>query len=438
MLVIDKSGSMGAEWPNMLDFVDELVHTLAFGANLTHAGAVAFASEAALLQPLSVERTATHSALRDSGSPAGGTCISCGMQRALANLQADGRVGARQLMLVVTDGRQGPAFGGDEAAIAAADDIKAVNVTIITVGFGGAVRETLESMASGPGHAFFGETLEELSDVFDGSCHLFEGSPAPPPQPPATPPRAAAPPPMPPPPLPPPPSCDGGPGCRPRQPPPLPPPSPVPPPYRLWPDKPPQTAPPPPLPPSPVPHKPPQTAPPPRLPPPYLTPFEREPYVILVKAKAAGNVDDYPPEKVESVREGLARAAALPKEQVLVTVKPASVIIEAEVTVENGTQREAVAARLAPLLDTADEASELLQVPVETLPELSFPEDDAREASVSMGLVAGTIALVLGCAVLALLVAWQRRRRRPSAAPLWNSAKNLLQLTSLQSDAPKI
>ena len=137
----------------------------------------------------------------------------------------------------------------------------------------------------------------------------------------------------------------------------------------------------------------------------------------------------------------------MPKEQVLVTVKPASVIIEAEVTVENGTQREAVAARLAPLLASADEASELLQVTVEAPPELSYPEDDARERAFREGLAAGAAALVLGGATLALWVVWRRRRQRRSA-PLWpstksakvstKSAKHLLQLTRMPSDAPQI
>ena len=63
------------------------------------------------------------------------TCISCGLSLAQNLLSAFGRAEAMTLVLVLTDGEQ-TVWGGDNAAMAAAEDLKATGTSVVTLSLG--------------------------------------------------------------------------------------------------------------------------------------------------------------------------------------------------------------------------------------------------------------------------------------------------------------
>ena len=70
-----------------------------------------------------------------------------------------------RVILLLTDGEQTDDFGGSEAAIATADEVKAKGNELFAVGFGTAELSTLEAMASLPiaTHAFLGDNVQEVA-----------------------------------------------------------------------------------------------------------------------------------------------------------------------------------------------------------------------------------------------------------------------------------
>lgn len=83
----------------------------------------------------------------------GTTCISCGLLRAQQHLQAARRPNALGVVIVLTDGAQ--TVGGDDfTAIEYANRVKADGHTVFTIGFGQAVRNVMEQMASVPASAY--------------------------------------------------------------------------------------------------------------------------------------------------------------------------------------------------------------------------------------------------------------------------------------------
>ena len=61
--------------------------------------------------------------------------LSCGLSLAQNLLSAFGRAEAMTLVLVLTDGEQ-TVWGGDNAAMAAAEDLKATGTSVVTLSLG--------------------------------------------------------------------------------------------------------------------------------------------------------------------------------------------------------------------------------------------------------------------------------------------------------------
>ena len=56
--------------------------------------------------------------------------------------------GAPRVILLLTDGEQSPEYGGPQAAIGAANEVKSAGAELFAVGFGSAQLSTLEAMAT--------------------------------------------------------------------------------------------------------------------------------------------------------------------------------------------------------------------------------------------------------------------------------------------------
>ena len=265
--VVDRSGSMLAFYQQALAMVRELILNFAVDESLARVALVGFNDYAETQCALTGNSTEVLRSLDNSLERGvfGFTNISDGFRAGLAELRGPrARPGAAlQLLLLLTDGTQSPSFGGDEAAIASAELVKAEGVEVFALGFGGASPTSLDSMATHPAsrYAMYNTSLIQLQMALSRGMlcttaltPLTPPAPPSPPEPslpPSAPPSPPLPPPSLPPPSPPPPS------------PPLPsPPSPSPSPWL-----------PPPLPPFAPDHRfppriPPRAPPPPRFPPP--------------------------------------------------------------------------------------------------------------------------------------------------------------------------
>ncbi len=94
-------------------------------------------------------------AITDRPSAGRMTCISCGLEVAqslLTSLEFS-RPEAEPILLLLTDGRQ-TAGGTDAKAVRVANDIKNAGTTVITVSFGDADPEVMQSISSKPSSAY--------------------------------------------------------------------------------------------------------------------------------------------------------------------------------------------------------------------------------------------------------------------------------------------
>ena len=91
------------------------------------------------------------------------TCISCALTKARSLIADFGRSGVMPLVVLLTDGEQ-TVRGGDEAAIAAAEDVKAAGIDVVALSLGEANQYTLDRIASSPT-----ETYSHTADGADAT-----------------------------------------------------------------------------------------------------------------------------------------------------------------------------------------------------------------------------------------------------------------------------
>jgi len=277
-LVIDNSGSVGAQRPDVLNFMRAVVSHFEMGTDAAQLAYVEFEDTAYVVQDLTPDLAVITDAI-DTALPVGaGTFLSGGLEKGLeVATGSNARTGVLPVMILLSDGAQ-TVGGDDNTAIAAAQTVKDAGVRLIAVGFGGVNLVTLNAMASssegGSPFVLYASTADDLfkllaSGQFD-VCKIATDMPR-------------GPPPTPPPPLPPP-------SPPPTPPPPSPPPSPL-----LPPPSTPQVSPPPPT--SPSPSTPQVSPPPPTSPSPPSAPVDPSPCVCELEnqrkqmeqqAKAAG------------------------------------------------------------------------------------------------------------------------------------------------------
>jgi len=105
----------------------------------------------------------------------GGTCICCGINRAVQGFLNESDPSKFQSMVVMSDGKantkcpeQGTGSATDDAIQAACDAYENYNLTVYSVGFGPNVDEaTLQSMASCANGNYYFSTLEGLADIYE-------------------------------------------------------------------------------------------------------------------------------------------------------------------------------------------------------------------------------------------------------------------------------
>ena len=126
--------------------------------------AVRVSQDVTTLIGLSSDYDAIDLALQSIQPTDGQTWISGGLESA-ADILVGARADAMRVILLLTDGEQTDDFGGSEAAIATADEVKAKGNELFAVGFGTAELSTLEAMASLPiaTHAFLGDNVQEVA-----------------------------------------------------------------------------------------------------------------------------------------------------------------------------------------------------------------------------------------------------------------------------------
>ena len=104
------------------------------------------------------------------------------------------------------------------------------------------------------------------------------------------------------------------------------------------------------------------------------------------------------------------------------SVKAASVLIEAEVVAATADERDAVRASLAPLVATPAAASALLNVTVEEPPQLTTSaEAEALSSAAIIGIGVGAFGLCAGCVVWLLCLS-RLRPRSPTAGTAQRAA----------------
>lgn len=172
MMVIDTSGSMSGD-----RIVNARLAAMQFLGRLApqdRAGVVRFTSSATLSEPLTFD----HAAAIDTVSgftASGGTSIHSGISVAAQELLINGRVDARWVILLLSDG--GSNYG---AAINASQSAQASGVRIISIGLGSGTDENLMSdVASSRADYFFAEASEDLQPIYAGLansfCRFFDG-----------------------------------------------------------------------------------------------------------------------------------------------------------------------------------------------------------------------------------------------------------------------
>jgi len=129
------------------------------------ASIVAFNRDAALLAPLTADRTALAAAL-EQVAVAPQTCVVCGMEAAVASL-AGARRGAAvsRVIVLLTDGRSNPRPVAEAEAVAEA--AKADGIVVFTIGLGADIdAEALLRMASRPAFAYRAPSADDLAAIY--------------------------------------------------------------------------------------------------------------------------------------------------------------------------------------------------------------------------------------------------------------------------------
>ena len=141
---------------------------------------------------------------------------------------------------------------------------------------------------------------------------------------------------------------------------------------------------------------------------------------LVLRLVARGDVSDYSASLQKELQQKIASAAGVTLMYVTLTVEAASVIITAVIKVpEPGTIAvDAMQTKLSSSLGTADKASALLGITIESDPTFETKiESDEGDSASAVAWVAGVAAVLLGiCLLVSALVYWGRKQKRAKAA----------------------
>ena len=173
MLVIDRSGSMsGQPFADARIASTNFMRHLILGTNSDFAGLASYNPTSTLNHVLSTNLTSIEQAIAALPAPTNGTCITCGLTNAQAELASiRHRSGALPVMVLLSDGRPHD-FDTPAQALASAAAAKAAGTRLFTVGLNDGSSTNvdiplMQAMASSTNDFFYAENSSQLSDVFD-------------------------------------------------------------------------------------------------------------------------------------------------------------------------------------------------------------------------------------------------------------------------------
>ncbi len=173
MLVIDRSGSMvGQPYTDARTAATNFIRNLVLSTNSDVVGLVSFNPVATLNQTLTNSAPALEQAVHTLGPATNGTCVSCGITTAQAELNSiRHRSGALPVMLILSDGVPHD-FDTPSNALYNATEAKLAGTRVFTVGLndgsGTNVDVTLLStMSSSSNDFFYANSSSELASIFD-------------------------------------------------------------------------------------------------------------------------------------------------------------------------------------------------------------------------------------------------------------------------------
>lgn len=163
VIVMDRSGSMaGSKLATAQAAAKDFVDMLTAG---DQSGLVSFASSSSLDQELTTDGTAVKTAI-DGLTATGTTCITCGINTAQAEIDANGRNDASHVIVLLSDGE--PVGDTVAAAQAAADAAKGAGTYIFTIAIPDANQALMQSIASSPNAPYYNPgTVDDLSVIYE-------------------------------------------------------------------------------------------------------------------------------------------------------------------------------------------------------------------------------------------------------------------------------
>jgi Mg-chelatase subunit ChlD len=179
-LVIDTSTSMSLPtqnggMPKLQAAIDAAAELVLLLKPADQAAIIGFNSRAYVQSVLTGDKPTLRAALQSLYSTqAVGTHIDAGLQSAYDELMSPRHKSENHRSVVlVTDGKQvGPP--GPDAVIAVADQIKAQDILLVTVGLGGDIDEALlKQIATGPEYYFAAPNAEDLLEIYRQIAHII-------------------------------------------------------------------------------------------------------------------------------------------------------------------------------------------------------------------------------------------------------------------------
>jgi len=199
-LVIDNSGSVGAQRPNVIDFARKVVAQFEMGSNAAQIAYVEFETTVVTHVALTPSLSTILTALDNAPAIGSGTFLSGGIAQGQAVVTGTGaRSGVPKVIVLMSDGVQ-TVGGDDNTAIAAATNAKNAGIKIIAVGFGSVSLVTLNALASSPSSEFSryqsaaSDLVQLIVDGTLGICVTATDKPRGPPPSPPVPPSPPSPP----------------------------------------------------------------------------------------------------------------------------------------------------------------------------------------------------------------------------------------------------
>lgn len=202
VLVLDNSGSVGGQRPDVIAFARLIVSAFVMGTTAAQIGYVEFHTDVSTLSALTPSLSTITTALDNAANVGSGTFLSGGIERGKEVVTGmDARYGVPKVLVLLSDGVQ--TIGGDDStAIAAANDAKAAGIKVIVFGFGDVSISTVSRIASWPQSetAIYQHTADKINTLLNegmfGICAIATDKPrGPPPLPPtpSSPPAPTAP-----------------------------------------------------------------------------------------------------------------------------------------------------------------------------------------------------------------------------------------------------